>query len=434
MRDTPSISRRQALAAVGASALGLGSYVAGARTAEAVPDWLAGRDCDPVPLSTSETDWPFPRYNRANTGHAPARAGPSWPLERVWQREWPLREFFRVAPLTVADGTVLAAVDADADTGLLGFSLSDGTERWRAGTESHRPEPVVTAGGIALYRGEPPEGPLSVEARTLADGSVLWRRPARSILSVTDGRVFVTDPATSDPVHIDAFDARTGHRCWRGPAGDFPVNAVLGDDVLVLLRRGSAIAVDPATGDEQWRSSYGGNTAILHDGQVVVSRFAGELRGLSLSDGGLDWSVTSEHYAANERNSDGDRVARPDFELGGVTSNAVVYTLDVISDYPSRVQARDLASGELLWDYGKTVERHNSYRYSRPILVGDEILVNEQPPDESSEDGPGVVRLDAATGEEQGRLALDASYLVAPPVVAGGLLLVATRERLVAFA
>jgi hypothetical protein len=57
------------------------------------------------------------------------------------------------------------------------------------------------------------------------------------------------------------------------------------------------------------------------------------------------------------------------------------------------------------------------------------VVVVEQRDDWS----PAVVRLDAATGEERDRLALDTEYVVAPPVVADGRLMVATRERLLAF-
>lgn len=432
MREMPSISRRQLLAGAGVSAVGLGGYVAGARTADAVPDWLAGRDCDPAALATSETDWPFPRHDRANTGHAPARAGPDWPLERVWTREWPVRELYRIAPLTVADGTVFVAAELDVPAGILAFSLSDGTERWRAGAESVRPEPVVSVGGIAFCRTEVPDT-LAVQARAVSDGSLLWERPARSILGVADGRVFVTDPATGDPVRVDAFDAREGHRCWHVEAGDFPVNAVVAGDRLLLLYRDGTLAVETATGEERWRSSYGGNTGVVRDERVVVSRFAGELRSLSLADGDLTWSVTSEHYAENERTSDGDPVARPDFELGGVTENAVVYTLSVVSDFPSRVQARSLDTGELLWDYGRTVERRNGYRYSHPVLVGDEAVVVERPPREVPDSTPALVRLDVTSGEERGRFDLGTERILAPPVVAGGYLLVATGEGLVAY-
>lgn len=90
MPDLPSIPRRQALATAGIAATSVGGYVAGVRTVDAVPDWFVGRDCSPSSLATSATDWPFAKHDRANTGHAPDRAGPDWPLTQVWEVEWPI--------------------------------------------------------------------------------------------------------------------------------------------------------------------------------------------------------------------------------------------------------------------------------------------------------------------------------------------------------
>ncbi len=112
MPDSPSISRRQALTAVGVTATGISGYVAGVRSADSMPDWLAGRDCTPSSLATSPTDWSFPRYNRANTGHAPVRAGPDWPVDRTWEREWPVGDVYDLSPLIVADGVVVVLMEA----------------------------------------------------------------------------------------------------------------------------------------------------------------------------------------------------------------------------------------------------------------------------------------------------------------------------------
>ncbi|WP_435347431.1 hypothetical protein [Haloarchaeobius sp. HRN-SO-5] len=49
MPDLSSISRRQVLAAVGVGATGTGGYVAGVRSADSAPDWLASRECSPSP-------------------------------------------------------------------------------------------------------------------------------------------------------------------------------------------------------------------------------------------------------------------------------------------------------------------------------------------------------------------------------------------------
>jgi outer membrane protein assembly factor BamB len=431
MRDSPSISRRQTLAALGVSAVGLGGYLAGVRTADAVPDWLAGRECDPAPFVTDPADWSVPRRDQTNSSHAPAQTGPDWPLDHAWEREWPVPGFFRVAPLTVSNGVVLASASADVHGGLYAFSLADGQVRWQVRVEDNdMPHPAMAAGGLVFFVTETPET-LAVQALALADGSVQWQRPARRVLTVAAGRVVVTDPAAVDPRRVVAYDARTGTRCWATTTPGRADSALVDDETLVVPRRDPGVtALDLATGEQRWESRHGGGHAVIDGDRLLVSRFAGELQSLALPDGSQEWAVTSEHYAADERNSRGDPVARPDFELGSVVEDTLVYTLDVFSDYPSRVQARDVTTGEVRWDYGPTPERGPRHAYSRPIAIGDAVVVVEQRDDES----PTVVRLDAATGEERDRLALDIEYVVAPPVVAGGHLLVATRERLLAFA
>jgi outer membrane protein assembly factor BamB len=431
MRDSPSISRRQALAAAGVAATGLGGYVAGVRTAESVPDWLAGRECDPAPFVTDPADWPAPRRDQTNSSHAPAEVGPDWPLDRVWDRKWPVGGFFRVAPLTVSDGVVLASVMAEVHGGLYAFSLADGQPRWQVRVEANDPpRPAVTAGGLAFFQTETP-GTLAVQARALADGSLQWQRPARRILAVAAGRLVVTDPAAVDPGRLVAYDARTGRRCWAttGPGGADA--ALVDDDTLVVPRRDPGVtALEVATGDQRWQSPHGGDHALLDGDRLLVARFAGELQSLTLVEGSQEWAVTSDHYAPDERNSRGDTVARPDFELGAVVGDALVYTLDVFSDFPSRVQARDVTTGEVQWDYGPTPERGPRHAYTRPVAVGDSVVVVEQRDDE----WPAVVRLDAATGEERERHLVETDHVLAPPVVSDGRLLVATSERLLAFA
>lgn len=84
MSREPSITRRHVLAAGGVATVGIGGYLADVLTGDSVPAWLTGRECRPSALATSPTDWPFPRHDRP-----PERAGPTWPLTQVWEREWP---------------------------------------------------------------------------------------------------------------------------------------------------------------------------------------------------------------------------------------------------------------------------------------------------------------------------------------------------------
>lgn len=442
MVDTPSISRRRALAALGVAAAGTGGYVAGVRSADDAPDWLAGRDCAPSPLVTSPTDWPFPRHDRANTGHAPARAGPDWPLDRAWEREWPVGDLYGLRPLVVADGVAVALLEADPESALLAFSLVDGRVRWRRPIENAGYGGVCAASGTAFVEGAVPDSATRFAARSLGDGSTLWTGSVSSHLprTLAGGRLIAVERSpdrSRDNAHFaaTAYDARTGVECWRAVHDGRPGDVAVADGLLVLPTHDRGVlAVDPASGDRQWRSEAGGDTAAVVDGRVISRRFPGELRALSLADGTVEWQVRSEHFLDGGADDDGTQYARPGFEVGAVTSAAVVYLLEVYSDYPRRLQARDPETGDLLWDVGPEPTPVEFHGYSRPVAVGDDVLAVRYARREGSDDPPdALLRIDAADGTERDRVAFPADERVRRPVVAGGTLLVPTEERLVAF-
>ncbi|WP_265110877.1 PQQ-like beta-propeller repeat protein [Halosolutus halophilus] len=437
MPDPPSISRRQALGAVGGAATGVGGYIAGVRSADSVPDWLAGRDCAPSPLATNPTDWPFPRHDRANTRHAPARAGPDWPPDRTWEREWPVGDVYELRPLIVVDGVVVALIEAAPQSVLLAISLADGRVLWRREAEDASYAQVCAAGGMAFVEGEVPDSPVRFAARSLGDGAALWTDSVSSHVprTLAGGRLLAVDRTRDDNFAVTARDARTGVECWRAVHGGRPHDIAVADGRVVLPTRDDGVlALDPASGDRQWRSDAGGDTAAVVAGRVISRRFPGELRALSLADGAIEWRVQSEHFLEDGESDDGTRYARPGFEVGAVTPEVVVYALDVHSDYPSRLQARDLETGDLLWDVGPEPTPVEFHGYSRPIVVGDDLFAIRYARREDSEDPPdALLRFDVATGTERDRITFPADEYVRPPIVADTTLLVPTNLRLVAY-
>lgn len=162
---------------------------------------------------------------------------------------------------------------------------------------------------------------------------------------------------------------------------------------------------------------------------------AGELKALSLTDGTVEWRVRSERFLEDGEGDDGRQYARPGFEVGAVTPEAVVYLLEVYSDYPRRLQARDLETGDLLWDVGPEPTPVEFHGYSRPVVVGDDVLAVRYARREGGENPPdALLRLDVTDGTERDRMTLRADERVYPPVVADSVLLVPTDERLVAYA
>ncbi|WP_255150821.1 PQQ-binding-like beta-propeller repeat protein [Halorarius halobius] len=440
MPDSPSISRRQALAAAGLATTGVGGYVAGVRTADAVPDWLAGRDCDPAPFVTDPTDWPFPRHDRANTGHAPARAAPDWPLERAWKREWPVGGVSTTTEVVVADGVALLGVQAAPHDLVFAVSLDDGRTLWTRRADRVGVGQPFAAGGLGFAATDTagPDGGFG--ARSLADGAPLWHGGVGYHVprTVAGGRLLASRRlADSDPdrTSIRALDARTGVECWHTTVDGWAMDVAVSETAAVYAAHDAGpVALDPASGETLWRGAAACDTVAARDGRLVGSHFPGTLRAFSLADGSVEWHVESDHVG-DGTTDDGQGVARPSFEVGAVTPDAVLYTLEVHSDYPSRVQARDLSSGDLLWDVGPDPEPGPYHAYSRPLVVGDDVLVVRST---RSTDGPdpgdALLRLDAATGAERGRLDLPDGRHVLDAVPAGGRLFVATDERLLAFA
>jgi outer membrane protein assembly factor BamB len=158
------------------------------------------------------------------------------------------------------------------------------------------------------------------------------------------------------------------------------------------------------------------------------------LRAVALGDGTSKWEVRSDHFLEGGETEDGEQFARPGFEVGSVTSEAVVYLLEVYSDYPRRLQARDLDTGELLWDVGPEPRPVEFHGYSRPLVVGDDVLAVRYARREGSENLPdALLRLDVADGTELDRVPFPADERVYSPVAADGTVIVPTEERLVAY-
>lgn len=440
MTGPSSLSRRQVLAAVGVSATGVGGYAAGAYTADAAPDWLADRDgdCSSASLTTSETDWAFPRHDRTNTSHAPARAGPDWPLEQVWETEWPVGRAYDVSGLVVADDIAVALLPGAPQGVVVALSLDSGRVRWSHRADDAEYGQVLAASGRAFVETEVPETDAQFAVRSLGDGSTLWTSPqfTHAPRQLARGRLlsFKRSPDRSrTDVHFaaTALNAETGAECWRTVHPGRSHDAAVVDGRVLVTTADGVVALDPMSGEQQWRSDPDCRAIAVADGRMVSGETT--LSACSLADGTLEWRARSERYFAGEDAADEEH-QRPGFEVGAVTPEAVVYRLDVYSRYPDRIQARSLESGDLLWDFGPEPRPVKWHSYLRPIVVGDDVIVVRFARREGSENPPvALVRLDAATGTEQERITL-ADERVYRPVVAGGFLLLPTDERVIAYA
>jgi outer membrane protein assembly factor BamB len=332
---TPSISRRDALAAVGAAGA---AALAGCSSGDT--DELCGTESPPHE-STFDTDplgegpplpdgaaWRHPNGGGARTGHA-AVDGPTEDVGVAWRTRLGGRDEAGDVRVVVGDGHLLA-LDADLPA-LVGLDPVDGSERWRA-TAFDDPRHVAVAGGRAFVGDR-----AGLHAVDPADGTRSWslsvtyeRTPTPPPEDETPAEdtdrptaVVTDDPGTppADGAGGEGGDGRGGVNGPLLPAGDgvvfggrFGVHAVGpdGDErwrvrraTLVAVADGVAylsvdpgnrlVAVDAATGERRLargETAAGRDTAVA-DGTLYV----GGLRSVdteAVTNGASGWSFEGE--------------------------------------------------------------------------------------------------------------------------------------------
>lgn len=101
---------------------------------------------------------------------------------------------------------------------------------------------------------------------------------------VRDGTLYVNDRG-----EVRAVDAETGAEQWRRSVSSSGGSALaIGDDAL-YVGGNELVAVDPANGDELWRSDVGGTEPLLQGERLYVT--AGGLRCLDAEAGELLWEA-----------------------------------------------------------------------------------------------------------------------------------------------
>jgi outer membrane protein assembly factor BamB len=233
-------------------------------------------------------------------------------------------------PPTLAGDTLLVGVHRSVGT-LRAYSTDDGEQLWRApiDTQAHDEIAVVGDTVVAVDGNIEPE----LVAVDLATGEERWRRftthdtanPQLDGGGVrTDGHqlyVSVTvDGGTGDiqeqPGFVVALDPATGNEIWRTPIAD-PVAPTLGIDSMAPIDDttltafvvhaagvnglGEMLVVDTATGQRRWQAALGSDySGVAHlDGTTVLAD-GDHTRGYS-SDGTQRWAVPSPETARNPR-------------------------------------------------------------------------------------------------------------------------------------
>ena len=208
------------------------------------------------------------------------------------------------------------------------------------------------------------------------------------------------------------------HEPWeRGPeAADDLVLAPTGHHEPARVR-----AYDARTGRLRWTYRTGPNAFIraLGDGWVVVAADYGPLIGLDLATGKQRWRFElASPQAAEYGTVAGDTLfIGTSFPSEGALDSPVVYALD-------------LATGRQRW---RTVlDRGTDLQWAAPVVDGGQVLVADTLSHEGSAPTSHLHALDADTGRVRWKADLHADqqgFFAEPPVVAGGLVYVATASR-----
>jgi outer membrane protein assembly factor BamB len=203
----------------------------------------------------------------------------------------------------------------------------------------------------------------------------------------------------------------------RGPeaAGDLVVSAT-GHDEPARVR-----AFDARTGRLRWTYRTGPNAFVraVGSGWVIVAADYGPLIGLDLATGKQRWRFELASLQAAEYGTiAGDTLfIGTSFPSEGAVDPPVVYALD-------------LATGQQRW---RTVlDRGTDLQWAAPVVHGGQVLVADTLSHPGSAPTSHLHALDAGTGQLRWKADLHADqqgFFAEPPVVAGGLVYVATASR-----
>ena len=291
----------------------------------------------------------------------------------------------------------------------------------------------------------------NVMALTAATGEVLWRGNAGGKLSAGVGSDGKTAAVVTGEGVLVAM-AR-GAVKWKVPLGTRVATAplVAGERVFVLSVDRAVQAFDAGNGAKLWQAQTRGDPLTLAQTGVITAfrnvLVVGQgprMAGLDPLDGSVRWDVTiGSPRGANEveRLADlvgpavraGDKLCARSFQaavgcvdaaagravwiknVGG--TDAVAGTAERLfgADASDRITAWSTANGDVAWESESLMFRD----LGAPAVIGGAVVFGDR---------DGMLHwLSPSNGQAQLRLPTDGSAIRVPPVVAGGVLIVATR-------
>jgi len=336
----------------------------------------------------------------------PAELAPNAGLLGVslaWQSKLGVVDF----PLDVkVNGNTVAVASSDGAVGA--FDTRTGAELWRTNVGAQIAAGVGSDGRFAavVTRGN--------ELIVLEAGREVWRQkiPAQGFTAplVAGGRVFLLAADRS----VTAFDAQSGRKLWtQQRPGESLVLRQAGvllavGDTLVVGLVGRLVGINPSNGAIRWESPIasprGTNDIerlvdlvgrVSRDGDVVCARaFQAAVGCVDAARGTLLWTKPAIGYVG---------VHGDDKYVFGAEGDG-------------KLVAWKRVDGERVW----VSERLRYRKLTAPLVVGRSVAVG---------DDTGLVHLlSREDGSALTRVSTDGSAVVAAPVLAGGTLVVVTRN------
>ncbi|WP_257231343.1 PQQ-binding-like beta-propeller repeat protein, partial [Streptomyces sp. UH6] len=291
-----------------------------------------------------------------------------------------------LAALTAAAGCRAEDEDPSSGTGTAGAGKDDAKGGGEGSGKGGAPRPLWQKDTTAQAMGV-------VHALVVADGVVI---------------------ATGDP--LKGFDAATGKELWSREELTVPgAQMLLGGGTLYLASGqydGDVVGIDPATGEETWRSRLGGaygdpRVIAVDDTQVYV--IAEEVENGELTDRNVIAAIDTASGRAvwKERRDAGT-------EEHGIIAAArgrhLVYT-----DYRKNLTVRDTSTGQQVW-----TRKISEFNYQRFAVEGDLVIL--------ADDGK-LLAVDLATGKDRWSLTADEFTKFVGPTVLDGVLYVSDTNR-----
>ncbi|MFB6080144.1 MAG: PQQ-binding-like beta-propeller repeat protein [Haloferacaceae archaeon] len=408
--DTPStgtrtVSRRRALAALGAGALAATAGCAGLRDAVGpLRRHVHRSDAD---LSGDAGPWPTRGADARRSGTVAGRAPPE---DAVVSRVTTVDRYVRTQPAIVGGRAYVGAdrrttaTDETQFSGLVAVDLDaerpEGRTAWRAaaGGPTTSFTPTVAGHTVVAPLGE------GVKALDRRDGTVRWRTTAGGGTTAVVGGTCYT---YAD--RVVALDAVTGERRWQSEeTAAAPTGFAVVKDAVALAcgdgGDGSLYCFDRTDGATRWRYAALGESyasAVVDDDRAYAVSTAGVLHAVTLDGGERAWThaFDGESYR---------RVA---------VADGVVYAAGTNDD---AVVALDAATGERRWRYDAGIGGA-----STPAVTPDSVLVVAP-----TSEGRRLLVLDRASGAERYRFALPAGlFEEVQPVVRDGVAYVPAEPR-----